>query len=194
MKKLIGVLAIGWLIAAGCSKKPQQELTATTGEKPTAALTPADSAKQAKAKEDSIQQAKVAADKIEDTRLEGQRKVLEDLMNKLMGDEIYFEFDKAVLSDKAKELLAQAGDILQKEPKLWVLVEGHTDARGSEAYNMTLGGKRAQSVVDYLVAYGVTTDRLKTISYGAEKPKAEGKTEEAYAQNRRAVFQVQIKK
>ena len=193
MKKLIGVFAIVWLVAAGCSKKPQQELTATPGEKPVA-TTPADSATKAKAKEDSIQQAKVTADKIEETRLEGQRKTLEDLMNKLMGDEIYFEFDKAVLTEKAKELLTQAGEIMQKEPKLTVLVEGHTDERGSEAYNMTLGGKRAQSVVDYIVAYGVGADRMSSISFGAEKPKVQGHDETAYAQNRRAVFRVQIKK
>ena len=144
--------------------------------------------------DDSIQQSALQSEAIEEQRLEGQRKSLEDLMNKLMSEEIYFEFDKAVLTEKAKDLLSQAGDILGKEPKLWVEIEGHTDARGTEAYNMSLGGKRAQSVADYLINYGVTKERLQTVSFGEEKPKAEGSNEDTFAKNRRAVFNVKIKK
>ena len=114
------------------------------------------------------------------------------MMNRLMAEEIYFDFDKASLTEKARALLAEAADIMQKEPTLYVEVQGHTDERGSAAYNMALGGKRAQSVVQYLIDYGVSSDRLKSISFGEEAPKAEGVTEEAYALNRRAAFKVQI--
>lgn len=188
---LIAGVALAVLFAS-CAKKPKQELTAAPTEKP--AATEQNSAANQAAKDDSLKQAALEAERLENERLETQRQVLEDMMNKLMSEEIYFEYDKAVLTEKAKDLLSQAGDILSKEPKLWVEVEGHTDERGTEAYNMSLGGKRAQSVVEYLVNYGVAADRLKSVSFGEEKPKVQGTTEEAYAQNRRAKFNVKIRK
>ena len=188
---LIAGVALAVLFAS-CAKKPKQELTAAPAEKP-AATEQKPVVKQAP-NDDSLKQAALEAERLENERLETQRQVLEDMMNKLMSEEIYFEYDKAVLTEKAKDLLSQAGDILSKEPKLWVEVEGHTDERGTEAYNMSLGGKRAQSVVEYLVNYGVAADRLKSVSFGEEKPKVQGATEEAYAQNRRAKFNVKIRK
>lgn len=181
------------LLLVACADKPKQELTAAPAPK-SSGMSSADSASAAQAKEDSLKRAALEAEALENTRLEGQRKALEDMMNKLMSEEIYFEYDKAVLTEKAKDLLSQAGDILAKEPKLWVEVEGHTDARGTEAYNLSLGSKRAQSVVEYLVNYGVPSDRLKSVSFGEEKPKIAGATEDAFAQNRRAAFNVKIKK
>jgi peptidoglycan-associated lipoprotein len=178
------------LIAAGCSKKPKQELTNTGTEKPAAT----DSAKTAQAHLDSLKNASLMADSMEAARLEKQRAALEDMMNKLVSSEVYFAFNKAVLTDTAKTLLGQCGDILQKEPKLTVVVEGNTDERGSEAYNMALGGQRAQSVVQYLINYGVSTSRMKSLSNGEEKPQAQGHDEAAWAKNRRAAFSVQITK
>jgi peptidoglycan-associated lipoprotein len=193
-KKLFVMIALTGLALMACSKKPKQELVQVDKAPAAKVVTPADSAKASESREDSLKNAALQAESLENVRLEGQRKALEDMMNRLMSEEIYFEFDKAVLSEKAKDLLSQAGDILAKEPKLWVEVEGHTDERGTEAYNMTLGGKRAQSVVDYLVNYGVATDRLKSISFGEEKPKTAGATEDVFAKNRRAAFNVKIKK
>lgn len=186
---LIAGLALT-LFLASCADKPKQELTAAPAEKPVVEAAPAP----ASPDEDSLKRAALEAERLENDRLESRRKALEDMMNKLMSEEIYFEYDKAVLTEKAKDLLSQAGDILAKEPKLWVEVEGHTDERGTEAYNLSLGGKRAQSVVEYLVNYGVAADRLKSVSFGEEKPKVEGVSEEAHAQNRRAAFNVKIKK
>ncbi|MEE0876036.1 MAG: OmpA family protein, partial [Fibrobacteraceae bacterium] len=88
---------------------------------------------------------------------------------------------------------AQVGDMLKAEERFVVTVEGHTDARGTEDYNMTLGGKRAMKVKEFLVAYGISSDRMETVSYGKEKPKVEGASEDAYSQNRRANFRVKIK-
>lgn len=125
-------------------------------------------------------------------RLEGERQKLEQLMNSIMSNEIYFEYDRAVLSNKAHEILVQVGDILKREPRLSVQIDGHTDERGTESYNMTLGEKRAGSVKTYLVNYGVPADRLKGVSFGEERPKVEGSGESAWSQNRRAAFQVNI--
>ncbi|HSQ41263.1 MAG TPA: OmpA family protein [Fibrobacteraceae bacterium] len=185
--KALLILSATMAFMLGCAKKPAQELTPAA---PVEEAKPASvDTMQKPPADDSLQK-----EALEEQRLENQRQALEDLMNRLMSEEIYFEFDKAVLTEKAKDLLAQAGDILAKEPRLWVEVEGHTDERGTEAYNMALGGKRAQSVVDYLINYGVSSDRLKSVSYGEERPKVEGASEEAYAQNRRARFNVKISK
>ena len=182
------VASLALLIAVGCSKKPKQELTDTGTEKPVAAA----SATAAQARADSLKNAKLMADSVEAARLEKQRAALEEMMNKLVSSEIYFAFNKAVLTDTAKTLLSQCGDILQKEPKLTVVVEGNTDERGTESYNMALGGQRAQSVVQYLVNYGVTASRMKSLSNGDEKPQAQGHDEAAWAKNRRAAFSVKI--
>lgn len=126
-------------------------------------------------------------------QLENERKQLEDMINQIMSQDVYFEYDKAVLTEKARELLSQVGDKLMKEARFDIMVEGHTDERGTESYNLSLGGKRAQAVYKYLTDYGVSTDRLHTMSFGEEKPKVEGQSEDAYAQNRRAAFKVKIR-
>ncbi len=69
-----------------------------------------------------------------------------------------------------------------------VIVEGHCDERGTNEYNMALGERRASSAKEYIVSLGISPERIETISYGEEKPFAQGSTEEAWAQNRRAHF------
>jgi peptidoglycan-associated lipoprotein len=124
--------------------------------------------------------------------LEAERRRLEELMNKIMSDDIYFEFDQATLTSSAKDILTEVGDILKRESRFTVLTEGHTDERGTENYNLGLGMRRAESVVKFLTNYGVASSRLTKVSFGEEQPKAAGSSEEAYAQNRRAAFRVKI--
>jgi peptidoglycan-associated lipoprotein len=125
--------------------------------------------------------------------MEAERRRLEELMNKIMSDDVYFEFDQATLTAKAKELLAEVGDILKRESRFKVLTEGHTDERGTESYNMGLGMRRADAVVKFLTSYGVDPSLLTKVSFGQEQPKAAGNDEGAWEQNRRATFRVQIK-
>jgi peptidoglycan-associated lipoprotein len=124
--------------------------------------------------------------------LEAERRRLEELMNKIMSNDVYFEFDQATLKPEAKDILTEAGDILKRESRFTVLTEGHTDERGTENYNLGLGMRRAESVVKFLTNYGVASSRLTKVSYGEEQPKAAGSSEDAYAQNRRAAFRVKI--
>jgi len=180
---IAGIAAV--FLAASCAKKAQPVQTAPSTQEPKPSV---DSLKAVRDAESALQR-----EQLENERLEQQRSLLEDMMNRLMAEEIYFDFDKATLTEKAKALLAEAADILRKEPRLWVEVQGHTDERGTEAYNMALGDRRAQAVIQYLKDYGVAVDRLKGVSYGEEAPKVQGNTEEAYAKNRRAAFKVQIK-
>jgi len=177
------------IVFASCSKKPTPEVAPVEPSSSSMEVASSSSVVAEITPENAVDE-----EAVEGQRLEGIRSQLEDLMNRLMASEIYFEYDQAVLSNKAKDLLVQAGDILKKEVKLYVEVEGHTDERGAEAYNMALGSRRAQSVVKYLVDYGVADSRLKSVSYGEETPKVQGTDEAAHAQNRRAAFKVKIGK
>jgi peptidoglycan-associated lipoprotein len=103
---------------------------------------------------------------------------------------VYFPFDRSELTDSAKAILAKAGDLLKREPSLSVLVSGNTDDRGTDAYNLALGQRRAAVVRDYLVHYGVPASRLRLISYGEEKPARPGNSESDWAFNRRDEFEV----
>lgn len=101
---------------------------------------------------------------------------------------IYFEYDKAALSSDSKEKLSQNAEWIKNNPNVTVQIEGHTDERGSVEYNLALGERRAKSVQGYLRNLGIDSKRLSIMSYGEEKPKANGSDESAFSQNRRANF------
>jgi peptidoglycan-associated lipoprotein len=124
--------------------------------------------------------------------LEAERRRLEDLMNKIMSEDVYFEFDQFTLTAEARNILSQVGDILKRERRFSILTEGHTDERGTQSYNIGLGTRRAEAVVKFLESYGVESNRMSKRSFGMEQPKTDGHDESAWAQNRRAAFRVQI--
>ena len=107
---------------------------------------------------------------------------------------IYFEFNRARITDGAKSTLEQIADLLGEHPSWRVLVEGHCDERGTSEYNLTLGESRSQATKRYLVSLGVASSRFQTISYGEERPVAFGHDEESWALNRRAEFRVEAPK
>jgi peptidoglycan-associated lipoprotein len=101
---------------------------------------------------------------------------------------IYFDFDKAVISDESKATLDKHAQWMKLNTIATVVVEGHCDERGTAEYNLALGQRRADAAVKYLGNLGVTKDRLKTVSYGKEKPVDPGHNEAAWAKNRRDEF------
>jgi peptidoglycan-associated lipoprotein len=101
---------------------------------------------------------------------------------------INFEYDKSLLSKEAKEKLAGNAAWMKTNTSASIQIEGHCDARGSIEYNLALGERRAKAVKDYMVGLGIPTGRLSIISYGKEKPLAQGDSEADYAKNRRANF------
>jgi peptidoglycan-associated lipoprotein len=106
------------------------------------------------------------------------------------GDRVYFAFDRSDITPEAQQVLARQADWLRRYPNVTVTIEGHCDERGTREYNLALGERRAQAVKNVLVAMGIPASRISTISYGKERPAVVGSTEEAYAQNRRAVTTV----
>ncbi len=104
-----------------------------------------------------------------------------------VGDRVFYDFDKYNLKADARGILEKQAAWLNKWPAVTITVEGHCDERGTREYNLALGERRANSVKDYLVALGVNPSRIRTISYGKERPVALGSNDAAWAQNRRGV-------
>jgi peptidoglycan-associated lipoprotein len=103
---------------------------------------------------------------------------------------VYFPYDRAELPDEAKAVLAKAGELLKQQPSISVVIQGNTDERGTEEYNLALGQRRAAAVQQYLVGYGIQPSRLTLLSFGEEKPARPGHSEGDWALNRRDEFQV----
>ena len=103
-------------------------------------------------------------------------------------NDVFFDYDKAALSDESKRILADNATQLRESDEVTITIEGHCDERGTVAYNLALGERRANAAKDYLVSLGVGASQVKTISYGKERPFDPGHTEAAWAKNRRAHF------
>ena len=106
--------------------------------------------------------------------------------------DVYFDYDKSDVGGSARDALTQDAaalkSILADFPNTSIVVEGHCDERGSAEYNLGLGDRRASSAKDFLVQLGVPADRLKTISYGKERPQCSDSNESCWQRNRRAHF------
>ena len=108
-----------------------------------------------------------------------------------VGDRVFFDYDKFDLKPEARRTLERQAAWLKRFPNVSFTVEGHADERGTREYNLALGERRANSVRNFLVSQGIEARRLRTISYGKERPVALGSNETAWAQNRRGVAVVQ---
>jgi peptidoglycan-associated lipoprotein len=105
----------------------------------------------------------------------------------------FFDYDKAELRADARDVLAANATWLKSHPTVAFTIEGHCDERGTAQYNLALGDRRANSAKEYLVSLGIDSGRIKTVSYGKERPFATQHDEEAWAKNRRAHFVVTAK-
>jgi peptidoglycan-associated lipoprotein len=104
---------------------------------------------------------------------------------------IYFDFDKAIIKEDSKGVLKQHADWLKANNAVNVTIAGNCDERGTAEYNLALGQRRATAAAKYLINLGVTKNRIKTVSYGKERPLDPGHNEEAWAKNRRDEFVIQ---
>jgi peptidoglycan-associated lipoprotein len=176
-------LSLGVLALAACSSAPEpakpstaptQARAATTAEKPAeAAAAPAEAAKP-----EAPPEASAVKLKAEDST---GKPVALDLKN------IYFDYDKYVIRAQDKPAVDHNAAQLKQMANVRVTIEGHCDERGTTEYNLALGEHRAVAVMNALAAAGIQKSRLKTVSYGKEKPADPGHTEDAWAKNRRSV-------
>ena len=103
-----------------------------------------------------------------------------------VGNTVYFGFDSSELAGEAQATLDRQAAFLNVNPTMVVIIEGHADERGTREYNLALGDRRAVAVRDYLLAKGLNAARVRTVSYGKERPAVSGSNEQAWAKNRRA--------
>ncbi len=104
-----------------------------------------------------------------------------------VGDRVFFESDSTDLTPTATATLDKQASWLQRYPRYSFLIEGHADERGTREYNYSLGARRAQTVQDYLASRGISASRMRTVSYGKERPVAVCNDISCWSQNRRAV-------
>jgi peptidoglycan-associated lipoprotein len=126
-------------------------------------------------------------DKTEDALLSQDLQVVNDELHRRgFSADVYFQYDESSLSDETRDKLAKDADLLKSQPQFSLTVEGHCDERGTNEYNLALGERRANAVRDYLGSLGVNPTRLRTISYGEERPVCTEHAESCWQQNRRA--------
>ncbi len=174
-------LAIGGLGAAAC--KAKHPTTAAKALPPVQVAGPADNAvaPPARASTKSDLQADVLSQDLATLNRKGY-----------LGD-AFFEFEKAELREDARTALAADARWLQKYPSVEIVLEGHCDERGTDDYNLALGDRRANAVKEYLASLGIAESRIRTVSYGKERPFCNQDTESCWQENRRAHFLVTAK-
>jgi len=183
------LLVIAFLFVVSCAK--HKEVATTAGEEQ------AEAAEQAKQTGEEaatgISEEELAAQERAEAVAEKRRRQAEEeraAKQEFVNENVYFGFDDASLTRKARQILAEKVEWLRKHPDGEVVIEGHCDERGTKEYNMALGQRRAQSIKNYLVNAGIDPSRLETISYGEERPVDPRHNEMAWAKNRRGVFRI----
>jgi peptidoglycan-associated lipoprotein len=185
-KKLLIHLAMvlvipGFLLTVSCAKKTIRSETSLTQEEDAAAQAAAE-----KARQEELEQQRA----IEEQRLKEESERMAAARDMFLSEDIFFEFDSAVLLAEAQEILRKKAEWLINNPKATATIEGHCDERGTNEYNLALGERRAESAKAFLVDLGVQGSRLSSISYGEERPLDPGHNEEAWAKNRRGHFTI----
>ena len=102
-------------------------------------------------------------------------------------DRVFFATNEIVLTTASRETLRKQAEWLRKNSTINVVLEGHADERGTREYNLALGERRANSAKDYLMTYGISSNRISVISYGKERPVDSGSTPLSWSKNRRSV-------
>lgn len=103
---------------------------------------------------------------------------------------IYFDLDESVLTDEARAAVEAKAPVILRHPDMRIRIVGHTDSQGSDEYNLALGLRRAAETKRYLAALGVDEGRMEIVTFGEERPAVQGNSQEAYALNRRAEFEI----
>jgi peptidoglycan-associated lipoprotein len=176
MKRWMTVIAAAGLIA-GCSSTPPKEQSGAQVEDRQAVTPPTPEASKPP----------TATTKPLDTdRVTGRDNPLKDPSNILSRRSIYFDYDSNVVKDEFKPLVSAHAKYLADHRSDKVTIQGNTDERGSREYNIALGQRRADAVKQMMTLLGAPGAQIETVSFGEEKPRAEGNNEQAFAENRRA--------
>lgn len=172
---LLSVLVIAPVVLTGCPKSKPKPAPAAA---PVAVAQPVDPAPSTPSEGDPVE-----------SPLDGELLAATEHAYRtgLLGD-VYFDFDQSSLREDARARLSRNAEFLRSRPEFVVQVEGHCDERGTNDYNLALGERRAQAVREYLSQLGLGSNRLRTISFGEERPTCTQSDESCWQRNRRAHF------
>ena len=171
MRRIVPVVLVSALVAA-CGKKEPPPAAAPAAPVTASAPAPDDAAERA------AREAEAAA----------ARRREEERIRTVLEARVFFDYDDAAIRGDARSILDNKVQVLRDNPQIRLRVEGHADERGSTEYNLALGSRRATTTVSYLTGFGIGAERFQTVSYGEERPLANGSDERAWGQNRRAEF------
>jgi len=210
---LMGAVSLMLLIGPACSKK---EIQATSGskssERPMAKADRADSGTAARpepgiSEQDLLKPGKgpsaenlpgdIKVAKVQPS--DSTSRIAEDIRREQVATaasglkDVYFAFDSWNITEEARQALTADAEWIKANPTSMLKIEGHCDERGTQAYNLVLGEKRAKAVRNYLAELGVVANRLAVVSYGKERPFCKERDESCYQQNRRGHIVVRTK-
>ena len=167
-----------------CRRKPKSEPM----PEPTSSV---DSSAIIRAREDSIARANAERARRDSImRAEGANREAMERARAALTATVYFDYDASELREDSRASLDARLPVLRANPAIRLMIAGHTDDRGSSEYNLALGQRRAASVRRYLIDRGIAESRLEIVSFGEERPAVSGGGEAAWAQNRRAEFEI----
>jgi len=170
----VAVLLLALPFAAGACKKkpvavqPEPQMPATPAERPSTPVDDGAAAREA---------------------AEAARRAVE-MARSVLLQTIYFDYDSDELRSDSRAVLDDKLRVLNANPSLRLRIDGHTDERGTDQYNLALGRRRADQAKRYLIDRGIDASRIETTSYGRERPAVPGSNEDAWSQNRRGEFQI----
>jgi peptidoglycan-associated lipoprotein len=146
-----------------------------------------------RAYQDSVRRAQEAA-QAEAARLaaeraaEAERQRLMAAARTTLEEMVFFDYDDSSIRPDAEAVLRRKAEILRASPQVRIRIEGHCDERGSTEYNLALGNRRAESIRQFLAGFGISADRFEIVSFGEDRPLAQGANEQAWSRNRRGAF------
>ena len=179
MKRLMTMFAVVGLLV-GCSSTPTKEQDGAKVEDRPIVTDTGKPATIPKSTPDTTTTRPLTGD------VDGGRDPLKDPSNILSRRSVYFDYDSNVVKDEFKPLVTAHAKHLATNRTRKVTIQGNTDERGSREYNIALGQRRADAVKQMMTLLGATASQIETVSFGEEKPRAMGSTEQAFAENRRA--------
>lgn len=177
---LVAVIAI----AAACGGNPEPEQPAPQPEPEVAVNQDSIDAENERRRAEEEARRRAEEERLKREMEAGRASLVTDLTTP-----IHFDYDQATVRSNDQAVLDRKAAILQANPSLQIRVSGHADERGSDEYNLALGNRRAAAAKRYLQNQGVEAGRVEVISFGEERPVAEGADEGSYAQNRRDEFE-----
>jgi peptidoglycan-associated lipoprotein len=177
-KSVLAMLALGLVLSACRREEPQQPT-------PVPPATP-DTAGQgaARARADSIARENARREE------EARRAAAAAEVRNTLTEMVFFDYDRAEIRSDMQDVMSRKAAALRANPNVTLRVEGHADERGSVEYNLALSLRRANAVREYLTGAGLDASRFEVAAFGEERPLETGQTEEAFARNRRAEFQI----